>query len=147
MGEKIKKPVIFDEENLSKIERFISCQNENKDNGKINEIISTFSSMIKYTKIEIKNKFNEQECLLLIETISRKNYTPDISPKTFIMMNVKNELLFEQLDSKYQISSDELLDKLDSLTEFQSYAVLNMIYEYSSTLQPDINRIFFLDTI
>lgn len=145
MAEKIKKNVLFDKENLSLIDKFNSCQNETKDNGKVNEIISTFNNMIKYTKMEIKSAFNEQECLLLIEAISRKNYTPDISPKTFLIMNVKNELLFEKLDSKYQINSDELLDKLNSLTEFQLYVVLNMIYEYTWTPQPDINRIFLLD--
>lgn len=139
---KVKKGFSYDEINLKFLEEFNSCIGENKDNGKVNEIIFTFNNMLKYTKKELINKFNEQECQLLCEAIVGNIYTPSVSAKKFILSKVNDAILFQKLNYKYQISAKELMEKIEILTEFQAYVVLNMIFEYLSDTNRNINEVF-----
>ena len=143
---KIKKGFSYDEINLKFLEEFNSCIGENKDNGKINEIVFTFRNMLQYTKKELINKytFTEQECQLLCESIEGHIYTPSISAKSFILSKIKDSILFEKLNNKYQISSDQLISKFESLTEFQAYTILNMVFEYLGDKNKDIKNIFLI---
>ena len=141
---KIKKGFSYDEVNLKFLEEFNSCIGENKDNGKINEIVFTFSNMLQYTKKELVNKFDEQECQFLCEAIEKTVYTPSVSAKNFLLSKIKDSILFEKLNCKYQLSSDKLISKLESLTEFQAYTILNMVFEYLSNKNKDIKDVFLI---
>lgn len=132
---------------IEAIENFTSTAYNSDFTHKLNEAILTTSSMIKYTKREICRCFSKNELFVIIHSLEGAMYTPNISPKTFLIGVVEEGMCFKKLDIKFNVSKDEFLNKLNQLSIYQAYTMINMAfeYEYSKKTDEEFEEIFFIN--
>lgn len=106
---------------------------------KLSSMVTTLNSMIKYTKSELANYFTYDEALLIISAFNGTLYSPNtVNPKAVLIGNVQDSIVLENYDIIYNVDKTALLNKLDRLTQFQSYVVLQMAFDFWSL--PDSKR-------
>lgn len=144
MTNKISRTVPFDENVINNIANFPAIYDNEKFNPKINRIIKTLANMYTKTKIELKNYFLEREAELIAEITENDRVSSSISSKTFLIEKI-NEIALLNNRLPFNVDKDVILTKIDNLTEFQAYTVLNMSYEYhSSKKEKSICDIFLI---
>lgn len=138
--EKILKSVRFDEENLSIVEKIGFNASGEDFSGKLNDFISVFGSVIRCSKIELLNHFEENEAVLMVNALLGKKYTSNIDPKGFLLRNLEDSISIDNLDVKHKIDGNVILKKIESLTQFQSLVVLINCFEFLKSSNADNNE-------
>lgn len=81
------------------------------------------------TKNEIEDLFSLKEILLLMDSLNGVLYSFTISPKEHITYNVLDAIKYEDLDKKWEVNKEVLINKLNNLTEMQAFTLKIMINE------------------
>lgn len=126
--------------------------------SKVMEMITGLDCLTRYTKVELANHFSTNECLLITDALNGVIYNPTISPNMVIVDATEQGIVFNKLDIKWNVNKDDLLERLNNLTEFQSFTmILNAFTFYQKmndshpganndsleeTLEENIRRIF-----
>lgn len=145
-GNKIKKTVIFDKKDYDTLSEMAveSKTKGEKDKNSISDHVrlaikqylgaakpEILDYLFKYTKRELINYFTVEEATLIIASLNGTLYEISmINPKIVLIGNVEDSIDLDGFDSLYQVDKKMLLDKLSKLSEFQSYMVLNMSFEF-----------------
>lgn len=120
--------------------------------GRIRELVKVSSSMIKYTRIEMMNYFSVAEACLIVDVLNGTLYSGDGNPKAILYGNVEDGILLEDVDQKWGVDKDKLLEKINNLTEYQCYVVIANAFEFwdsaIETVEDDfkerLSRIFLI---
>lgn len=145
-GNKIKKTVIFDKEDYEKIIRLAETnkQNNNKENNSVSKIIrnaiksyleksnNELSILIKHTQYELLGYFTYNEAILMINAFNGTLYDLGtlIPPKTLLFSQIEDSINYDSTDSLYNVDKIDLLNKINRLTEFQCYVVINKCIDF-----------------
>lgn len=107
-----------------------------------------FCNMIyQQLKKGIEGIFTLNEAWLIIATFNGYMYTPQLDDKCVLKAHIEDGIYYEGLDELYEVNKDKLLEKIENLTETQSFAVIRMAIEFLYTRHSldqddDVIRIF-----
>ncbi len=94
----------------------------------ISEVLSDMTSMLKHTMSEIRGCLTGEEALMLCVILNKSPYTPDIPPRKFLLGCVAD---YMKINGSFNCPDDPSLsvyDKVKTLTEHQSYALIIATY-------------------
>lgn len=121
---------------------------------KVEQMLKILNDCYDKTKNEIAGLFTIQEAWFLVATFNSYLYTSQLCDKDVLLANVEDAIIYEGLDQMFGIDKEQLLDKIDKLTEFQCFCVIRQAYEVRCLLNEkekvnidnscdeDIKRIF-----
>lgn len=122
--------------------------------SKVLEMVTGLDCLTSYTKVELANYFSTNECLLIADALYGVKYNPTISPNMVLVDVVEQGIIINRLDEKWCVNKDDLLERLNNLSEFQSFTtILNVcsfyhkcndlhLDENDETLEENIRAIF-----
>lgn len=96
----------------------------------LEEELKLFDRMIDLTRSELLNYFSLDEGWLLYFILFNTSYNiHGVDPKGFIISSVEDYTKYELVpDKKYYKVADTLNEKLEKLTQFQCYTLLELFY-------------------
>lgn len=103
------------------------------------------SDMLAHTKTKLVNYFTIEEAKLICSITNGYLYQSNLAPKMCVIGNTEDGIKYENLDIEYNVDKKIILDKLHRLTEFESFTVLTMGFEFWGT--PDDRYEDFIGTI
>lgn len=114
---------------------------------KAENMIVFANKIYQQSKKEIEGIFTLNEAWLIIATFNGYLYTPQLDDKCVLKAHIEDGIYYEGLDELYEVNKDKLLEKIENLTESQSFAVIRMAIEFLYTCHPldqedDLIRIF-----
>ncbi|WP_279146694.1 MULTISPECIES: hypothetical protein [Clostridium] len=144
--EKIKKTLIYNKSDYEHLSKEVK-NNKASGNGPksisaiVRNIISEYINksnkkdeldlLIKYTQKELINYFTVEEAVLITAALNGTLYdVSTINPKIVLIGNVKDSILLDGYDTFYKVDKDTILKKLQALSEFQCYVVIQMAFEF-----------------
>lgn len=114
------------------IDEFPINQFDNDLDYKIQRMVVIANKIYQNLKKELAGIFTLNEALLIIAVFNGHIYTPELSDKTVIIMEIEDAIEYSRYDELYDVDKEELLAKLEKLTETQSFVVIGMVNEYWS---------------
>lgn len=105
---------------------------EKQDAGlmfKINEMLVILNKIYTITKSEVAGVFNFNEALLIIQTFNGYGYSEETPDKFSLLANVEDSIFLNGYDEEFNVDKNKLLEKLNKLTQGQSFAVIRMAFE------------------
>ena len=125
-----KFSITLDDVMIERINNFVS--REKSMSGKFNNILHDYFAMLDRAKREVLHIFSENELNYIYDVSDGTILLPDLSCKTLLMSKIKDADKFYKLSEKWNIDMDEFLSKLNSLSEFECYAVCRIAEEFKS---------------
>lgn len=98
-------------------------------NYKVDEMLVILDKIYKTTKKEVKGIFDLSEAYVIIQTFNGYLYNPEMQDKLSLLLNVEDGIFYEGLTESFGADRDKILQKIDKLTEAQSFAVIRMAFE------------------
>lgn len=100
-------------------------------NYNASEMIVTLSNLVKTTMDnELRGYFTEKEAMSLCDAMRGVMISSYYSVKDQILNNVLDAIEYENYDSKWKVDGRALYEKLDKLSEFQTYCITCMTNEF-----------------
>ncbi|MBK5263042.1 MAG: hypothetical protein JJE17_10835 [Peptostreptococcaceae bacterium] len=97
---------------------------------KADEMIKGFRNMIKYSNLELRDYFTVQEAFFIVASRNEAIYDSKFSPKSSLYINAYDSIKYDSFDVHYDVDPKIILDKLEKLTEFQAFCVIQMSLNY-----------------
>jgi len=97
----------------------------------LRKYILTYHNLLYRTIKDIKNYFNNNELYCLFDILNNGIYCSDESPKNYILYNLIDALNYEPvLCEKWSINKNVFIEKIESLSDFQAFSIIMLIYKY-----------------
>lgn len=98
-------------------------------NYKVDEMLVILHKIYNTTKKEVKGIFDLSEAYVVIQSFNGYLYNPETQDKLSLLLNVEDGIFYEGLTKSFGADRDKILEKIDKLTEAQSFAVIRMAFE------------------
>lgn len=99
-----------------------------------NFMIECLNESYKKGKREVVKRFTATEVIFLYESLLSLEYTPQFGDKESIKDSCKENYIFNPYHARVDL--DQLVVKLDQLTEFQAFTIIMMVREISQKTKP-----------
>jgi hypothetical protein len=115
---------------------------------KIEMLAVTFNDLYLRTKKELQELFTKGEALGISQAFCGTMFTQ--FNKQYLLTQIKDSILLEGIDSMFEFDGVALINKINSLTEFQCMTVIGMVNEFNKTSSGNIisdeilNKIFII---
>lgn len=134
------------------IDEFPINQFDNDLDYKIQRMVVIVNKIYQNLKKELAGIFTLNEALLIIAVFNGHIYTPELSDKIVLIMEIEDSIEYSRYDELYDVDKEKLLEKLEKLTETQSFVVIGMVNEYCNfnakhpyNHDKDIRKIFMIN--
>lgn len=109
----------------------------------------TLNAILDDVKIlgKLRRIFNTEECLYMTDMLKNFQFENEVLPKHFLVNTILEADYYSNLQTKYQVKSQLLADKIDDLDELEAFTLLNRILEYNSQGEVVIDKLFYKETI
>lgn len=98
---------------------------------KVEHLIQIFNQSLDYTKQELENYFTVKEAQFIIMAFTSNSFNQGIPAKYQLKSSVLGEYHYGYLpEGTGDEDVQELLEKIDKLSEIQAFAVIHMTYEF-----------------
>jgi hypothetical protein len=97
-------------------------------------MIECLNESYKKGKREVVKRFTATEVIFLYESLLSLEYTPQFGNKDSIEISCKTNHIFNPYHARVDL--DQLVIKLDQLTEFQAFTIIMMVREISQKAKP-----------
>lgn len=104
---------------------------------KLEEIIKASNELYIVTKLELKNYFSTAEACLIVDVNNSYLYTPQGYSKSSLRLRVVDGDKYEGLGEKWEVNIDELIEKIDKLTNYQCHCIFLMCNEFWNMSEED----------
>ncbi len=91
-------------------------------NAGVTFVLESFPELYKRALLELRGRFSREELMLIVDVYNATALTPGMS---MLDAQVSDGIALDDLDKKWEIEKDSILQKVKSLTSFQG-AVLEM---------------------
>ncbi len=123
-----KFSITLDNTMIDRINNFVS--KEKSMSGKFNDILRDYFAMLDRAKKEVLHAFTESEFNYIYDAFNGTILLPELSFKTFLISKIEDADRFDRLSEKWNVDMDKFLSKLNSLSEFECYAVCKIAEEF-----------------
>lgn len=96
---------------------------------KIDEMCVVLDNIYIISKKELSGIFELNEAYLIIQSFNGCLYIPKFEDKEVLRLEIEDAIFYEKLDELFEVNKDKLLQKINKLTEAQSFAVIRMVFE------------------
>lgn len=87
---------------------------------------------------DVKDLLDKNQQQYLADALNGYMYTPGMCPKGSLKINIIDANIYEQLGDKWEIDVEELVKKIDKISEFEAYIIIKKIKEWWN--KPDDER-------
>lgn len=123
-----KFSITLDNTMIDRINNFVS--KEKSMSGKFNDILRDYFAMLDRAKKEVLHAFTESELNYIYDAFNGTILLPELSFKTLLIAKIEDANKFDRLSEKWNVDMDKFLSKLNSLSEFECYAVCKIAEEF-----------------
>lgn len=122
--------IVLDKSTLDSIRKMYFRSIETT-NDQANHIIVWFEQCLSETKKELANVFTYEEINFLISQHTSTEYILGYSIKQLLKINMVDEYIYYDWNEYIEnINYDEFINKLEGLTEFQTFVLIYMVIEF-----------------
>ncbi|MEG6570150.1 hypothetical protein [Thermoanaerobacterium thermosaccharolyticum] len=125
-----KFSVTLDDVMIERINNFVS--KEKSMSGKFNDILRDYFAMLDRAKKEVLHAFTESELNYIYDAFNGTILLPELSFKTLLIAKIEDANKFDRLSEKWNVDMDKFLSELNSLSEFECYAICKIAEEFWS---------------
>lgn len=130
---KITKSYRLEEETIKIIDKFpIGASVDEGSTTRLSYIVKMFNSVINFTKVELYQYFSRNEVDLIINALDTLESTAiiiEISPKLVLKKKIEEVIVLRSCDIQFEVNKEKFMDKIERLTEFQCFTIINMYNE------------------
>ncbi|MGV8167511.1 MAG: helix-turn-helix domain-containing protein [Alkaliphilus sp.] len=112
---------------------------------RIDRMIDELFYLYQHGKNESKGLFTENEAMLIVDVFNATIISTSINPKDILLVTIKDSCAFFQLDEKWNVNKEKLIDTINNMNTLQAYATIKQTQKYwieALTSTPDIQKIF-----
>ena len=143
----IKKSVNLEEELAEMIEKLPNDSGINNFSYNLKFIVETWFTLIRYSKANLNGYFTSKEAYLIVDALNGQLLTTGLSFVKTLYFSVEDAIKLEQLDKKWKVDREELLKKLEELSESEALAVYLMVFDFwnsSDHSENSLKKIFMI---
>lgn len=112
----------------------------------VEKYISTYHYLLYRTIKKLENYFDNNELYFLFDILNTGIYSPDISPVKYLLYESEDALNYEpSLGEKWNINKNIFIEKIKSLSEFQAFSIIMIVYKFwrnSNLYKNDLSLLF-----
>ncbi len=111
--------------------------------GFVNKTYSEVKGLMELIyETEIKDKFKLNEQQYLVDILNGTLITTNVYLKNSLKLSILDANLYEQIGLKWNVDVDQLIKKIDELSEFAVYVLMKKVYAWWDNNNRDIDEIF-----